>query len=98
MAMQEKETSHFLFSISFVEFANQVGAQIDQRIGFRSGFVRVRQISDERKVNVAVVVAQKANFQVFDQATHLLLVQQEGWYRHQGHAVVGNSSRVVQLR
>src|SRR5208283_4299531 len=91
MAMQQKEGSHLLFAISFVEFANQVGAQVDQWIGFRSGLVRVRQISDEGKVNIAVVVAEKANLQVFNQATNLLLVQQESRDRHQGYTVVGNS-------
>ena len=60
--------------------------------------VGVGQVTDECEVNIAVVVPQEANLQVFDQAAHLLLAKKEGWDCDQRHTIIRNSSRVVQLR
>ena len=48
-------------------------------------------------MNVGVVVAQKAHFQVFHQAAHLLFIEQEGWDRHESHAIGRNSFGKIEL-
>ena len=74
MAMEQEERSHLLVSVFFVQLADQARTQIDQRIIFGCRLIRVRQIGQQSEMNVGIVVAEEANFEILDQSAHLLFI------------------------
>ena len=46
VTMEQEERAHVLASVFFVEFANQGGAQVDQRTVFGRGLIGVGEIGD----------------------------------------------------
>ena len=49
--------------------------------------IGVGQVGEQREVNVGVVIAEEPDFEIFDQAVHLLFVQQQGGHRDQRQAI-----------
>jgi hypothetical protein len=60
MAMEKEKRAYIFLSVSFIQFADQFRAQVHQRVVFRRGLGRVRQIGDERKVQIGIVVAEES--------------------------------------
>ena len=59
--------------------------------------VGIRQIGNQREVDVGIVIAQEADFEIFDEAANLLFVQQQRGNGDQGQAVVRNALGEIEL-
>ena len=97
MAMEEQKRTLRLSRVLLVKFAYQLGAVIDQRIFLIRGFGRIRQIGEQREINIGIMVAQKPDFQIVRQSAHLLPIEQQAGDSHQRRAVGRNSFREIQL-
>ena len=97
MAMQQQEQSLAFGGMFFVQFADKLGTEFDQRIVFLGRFFRIGQVGHQREVHVGIVIAEIANLKVLDQPPDLLFVQQQTGNGDQGDAVVGDSLREVEL-
>ena len=97
VAMEEKKRSRSLAGVLFVQLAHQLRAVFDQRIIFGRGFRGIRQVREQREMNVGIVITQESYFQVLHQAADLFLVEQQTGNGHQRSAIVGNTRGKIEL-
>src|ERR1035438_5079774 len=57
----------------------------------------VRQVGQQREVQVRIAVGKKANFETGDKFAHLFFLQQQRRYRYQGGAFGRNAHTEVEL-
>src|SRR5271169_2200788 len=75
VAMEKEKRSHVFPGVSFIELADQCRTQSHERTLIRRGLIRIRQIGEDGKVKIAVVVTEEAYLQIFYQALHLFFIE-----------------------
>src|SRR4029077_9187040 len=97
MSVKQEERSRVLARIFLIHFQNQLRAERDQRIVFSGRLARVRQVAEEREVNVGIVVSQIPHLQGLDQPSHLFFIQEQSRDSDHGRAVVRNRVCEIEL-
>ena len=59
MAMEKEKGTYIFAGISFIQFADQLRTEVHERVVFRRGLGGIRQIGDERKMQIGIVVAEE---------------------------------------
>ena len=98
MAVKHEKRSGAFGGIFLIQIANEFRAKVDEGAIFPRQFARVRQVSEQGKMNVWIVITQEANFQIFGQRVYLGFIQEQGGYGNQGDAVARDSVKEVVLR
>ena len=86
--------------ITRVQIVDQLHRQVDQRIGVvlaRTRY-RIRQVRQQREVQVRVLIREEADLQLTHQLPHLLLVQQQRRHRDQRGVLGRDAFGEIQLR